>query len=113
MVQGLHYLHSYEVIHQNLKPVSHVVGSATRDIVLIKLVKENILVNAAGRAQLSDIGFITSTHDEALDVDNTESSVYYRWRAPEVLKDGRFSKQSDIFSFGFVAAEVCLRKFRV
>jgi len=73
----------------------------------MKLVKQNILVNAAGRACLSDIGF-TTTHDGAMDMDDTESEVHYRWRAPEVLKDGQFSKQSDIFSFGFVAAEVRL-----
>jgi len=73
----------------------------------MKLVKQNILVNAAGRACLSDIGF-TTTHDGAMDMDDTECEVHYRWRAPEVLKDGRFSKQSDIFSFGFVAAEVRL-----
>ena len=91
---------------------SYALNSATRDIVLMKLVKQNILVNAAGRACLSDIGFTTSTHDEVLDEDDAESSDY-RWRAPEVLKDGRFSKQSDIFSFGFVAAEVRLRKRRV
>ena len=88
------------------------IGSTARDVVLIKLFKQNVLVNAAGRACLSDIGFST-THDE-LNVDGIQSSVRdSRWRAPEVLKNNRFSTQSDIFSFGFVAAEVRFRKRHV
>jgi serine/threonine protein kinase len=111
VVQGLEYLHSYGVVHQNLKPVSHALCFAAHDAVLMRLVKQNVLVNTAGRACLSDIGFTTPARDEELDTGDTESSVHYsRWRAPEVVKDNRFSEQSDIFSFGFVAAEVRFQK---
>ena len=73
----------------------------------MKLIKQNVLVNAAGRACLSDIGFITSIYNEELTTDDVESSTYCpRWTAPEIFKDGNFSKQSDVFSFGFVAVEV-------
>ena len=70
----------------------------------MKLVKNNVLVNATGRACLSDIGFTC----EELDTGSTGSSTHgSRWTAPEVYKNGEFSELSDIFSFGFVAAEVC------
>jgi len=73
-------------------------------MVLMMLVKQCVFVNAAGRACLSDIGF---TGGE-LAADGTDSRAYgSRWTAPEISKNGKFSKQSDVFSLGFVAAEVC------
>lgn len=77
---------------------------------LIENFKENVLVNGAGRACLSDIGFDTA-HDEEFNTDDTETDVYHsRWEAPEVFENKEFSEQSDVFSFGFVAAEVCFQK---
>ena len=74
----------------------------------MKLVKENVLVNAAGHACLSDIGFATFAHNGESEPDDTESGTHSsRWTAPEVSKNSEFSKQSDVFSFGFVAVEVC------
>ena len=67
-------------------------------------------MNDAGRACLSNIGFTTFTDTEESDEDDTESCADgSRWMAPEVLTNGKFSKRSDVFSFGFVAAEVCSR----
>jgi len=81
-----------------------VLDSAARGIVLMILVKQTVLINAAGRACLSDIGFT----NEELGADDAESSANgSRWIAPEVFKNRKFSKQSDVFSFGFVASEVC------
>lgn len=66
--------------------------------------KQNVLVNAAGRACLSGIDFT----NEELKADSTESSAHgSSWIAPELFENGNFSKQSDVFSLGFVAAEVC------
>ena len=77
-----------------------------RDEVLMMLGQQNIIVNAAGRACLSDIGFTSETSD----ADGTETGAHgSRWTAPEIFKHGEFSKQSDVFSFGFVAADVCTR----
>ena len=110
MVQGLDYLHSYGVIHRGLTSVSHMIDPVVRGVILMIFLKQNIIVNTAGRACLSDIGFTTSAHGEESITDSTESSTHgSRWAAPEVLKDDNFSKQSDVFSFGFVAAEVCSR----
>lgn len=111
VVQGLDYLHSYGVTHRSLTSVSHnVLTSRASGAVLIQFVKQIVLVNAAGRACLSDIGFTTFLSSEELEAINDESSTPYfpRWTAPEALKDGKFSVKADIFSFGFVAAEVRL-----
>ena len=110
VVQGLDYLHSYGVTHRSLTSVSRVLTSWASGVVLIQFVKQIILVNAAGRACLSDIGFTTSPSSEELEAISAENSTPYfpRWTAPEVLKDGKFSVKADIFSFGFVAAEVRL-----
>ena len=72
-------------------------------MVLMKLMKENVLVNAAGRACLSGIDF---TNEESEAASTERSARGSPWIAPEVFKNDKFSKQSDIFSFGFVAAEV-------
>ena len=86
---------------------SCVLNSARRGLILMELAKENILVNAAGHACLSDIGFATLAHNGELKPDETESGTpSSRWTAPEVSKNSEFSKQSDVFSFGFVAVEV-------
>ena len=77
----------------------------------MKSVKQNVVVNTTGRACLSDIGFPAFAHDEESETGGTGSSTHgSRWTASEVLGNGEFSKQSDVFSFGFVAAEVHSKK---
>lgn len=84
---------------------------AARDTTLTKLVKQNVVVNIAGRACLSDVGFAAFAHNEESQTNGPDNSTQGpRWTAPEVLEIGQFSKQTDVFSFGFVAAEVCSRQ---
>ena len=74
---------------------------------LTKFVKQNVLVNAAGCACLSDMGFAAPMCDEELEVGSANKLTRAsQWTAPEVFKNGQFSKQSDVFSLGFVAVEV-------
>lgn len=107
MAQGLVYLHSYGVVHGNLKPVSHSPDFINFCIVLTEFVKENVLVNVAGSACLSDVGLPAATLDGKLEFswDNVGAPASRRV-APEIFKNGESSKQSDMFSYGFVAAEV-------
>ena len=68
-------------------------------------------MGAKGRARLSGTGFTTATHTKESNIDDTESSIHgSRWIAPEVFKNCNFSKKSDVFAFGFMAAEVRSRK---
>ena len=86
---------------------SHPLDFVPRGTVLMNLVKRNVLVDSAGRARLSDIGFATFAHKKEPKTGVTGCSTHgSRWTAPEVSKDSEFSKQSDVFSLGFVAAEV-------
>jgi hypothetical protein len=74
----------------------------------MKFVKQNILVNVAGRACLSDIGFAAVAHNGELKFSwDKVGAPALRRMAPELFKNGKTSKKSDMFTYGFVAAEVC------
>ncbi|KAF9789353.1 kinase-like domain-containing protein [Thelephora terrestris] len=88
VAKGLHYLHSCNVIHGDLK------GS-------------NILVDSSDHARIADFGLAMVTKN----LDSVPSASHHhgytpRWTAPEVLKDGKYSKEADIFSFAMVMYEV-------
>ena len=73
-------------------------------------VKENILMDSAGHARLSDIGFakLVPTGESEFDWAQV-GSIGCRWAAPEIFKKGKFTERSDMFSYGFIAAEVRLQ----
>ena len=61
----------------------------------------------SNNARIADFGFTTVT----LNLDSVRSAQCLRgftarWAAPEVLKEGPYSKESDIFSFAMVMIEV-------
>ena len=107
VAEGLTYLHSHGVVHGNLKQVCHPPNYMPRSALILRFIKQNILVDSAGRARLSDIGFATLTHKGGSQFDWANVGADgHRWAAPEIFKSGELSKQSDVFSYGFVAAEV-------
>ena len=77
-------------------------------VVLMTPVKGNILVDSTGRACLSDIGFaeLVPTGESIFDWAQVGAEGC-RWAAPEIFQNGKLSQQSDVFSFGFIATEVC------
>ena len=61
----------------------------------------------SGNARIADFGFTTVT----LNLDSIQSvqcqrGFTPRWSAPELLKDGAYSKETDIFAFAMVMIEV-------
>ena len=107
VAQGLVYLHSHEIVHGNLKQVCHSPDYTPSSVLTPRFIKQNILVDSAGRARLSDIGFAKLTRNRGSQFDWADVGADgYRWAAPEIFKSGELSKQSDVFSYGFVAAEV-------
>jgi len=70
-------------------------------------VKENILMDSAGHARLSDIGFskLAPAGESRFDWARV-GGVGCRWTAPEVFREGEFTERSDMFSYGFIATEV-------
>ena len=96
------------MIHGNLKQVSLPPQVVPPCAVVTRLVsKENILVGSAGHACLSDIRFSRLSSAG-------ETGFYWaqvgtdgcRWAAPEVFQKGEFTQESDVFAYGFLAAEV-------
>ncbi|TPX61153.1 hypothetical protein PhCBS80983_g01266 [Powellomyces hirtus] len=94
--QGLHYLHTSNVVHGDLKAV-------------------NILVDGAGTPKLADFGF--STLKSSSLSTNTTSTIRtlsghtlpggtIRWCAPELLSGASSTFGSDIYAFGMVMYEV-------
>jgi len=70
-------------------------------------VQQNILVDFAGHARLSDIGLSKLVHTGELGFGwASVGPGGCRWAAPESFQDGKISAQSDVFTYGFVAAEV-------
>jgi len=64
----------------------------------------NILVDATGRARITDFGFAKVTSEQDVSEDQGHPT---RWTAPEILsKQGTYSKQADVFSFALVMVEV-------
>ena len=104
VAKGLCYLHSCNVIHGDLKGVR---GSSFRFTAILTLSQPNILVDDFGHARIADFGFATVTQN----LDSVRSASGHhghtvRWAAPEVLSEGTYSKEADIFSFAMVMIEV-------
>ena len=69
----------------------------------------NVLVDAAGRARITDFGLAMVTQN----LDSLRSALgdqghSVRWTAPEILNEqGTYGKEADVFSFAMVMVEVC------
>lgn len=87
VANGLHYLHSHGVIHREIK------GS-------------NVLIDPSGHARITDFGLAKVTTRENFAMSPFQPEYSPRWAAPEVLREKRYSKASDIFSFAMLMAEV-------
>ena len=105
ITDGLYYLHSRNVVHGDLKGVRDC--SKSRSTVLT-LGQPNVLVDATGRAQITDFGLTMVTQNQ----DTVRSALgdrgnTARWTAPEILSEqGTYSKEADVFSFAMVMIEV-------
>ena len=109
VAEGLNYLHYCDVIHGGLKGVCDFFGS--RFIVILTPNQTKVLVDAAGHARITDIGFAMTTQNlDLLRRTSIEHGDSARWTAPEILDDrGTYSKEADIFSFAMVMIEVRCR----
>ena len=64
-------------------------------------------MDATPRARITDFGLAMVTHDLGLMRSaSTNDNQGVRWIAPEILEDGGYSKEADIFSFAGVTIEV-------
>ena len=106
VAEGLHYLHSCDVVHGDLNGVR----TLYKPLLTTMLIpgKSNILVDETGHARLTDFGLATITQVPGL-IQNPLDDYGHSplWVAPEIL-DGRaaYSKATDVFSFAGVIIEV-------
>ena len=67
----------------------------------------NILVGDSGNALIADFGLATVTQNlDSMQSISRQRGHTPRWAAPEVLNEGTYSKEADIFSFAMVMIEV-------
>jgi len=106
VAEGLNYLHSFDVIHGDLHGVCDYLECYFP--MALTHTQLNILVDATGRARITDFGLATITRrpDSAWSILGDQTHRV-RWAAPEILNhQGTYSKEADVFSFAMVAIEV-------
>lgn len=91
VARALAYLHNRSpqcVIHRDLKP-------------------QNILLTKSGRAKLADFGISCFQKDSGSSYLMTGQTGTYRYMAPEVIQNKRYSSSVDIFSFSMILFGLC------
>ncbi|KIJ23103.1 hypothetical protein M422DRAFT_196339, partial [Sphaerobolus stellatus SS14] len=84
--EGLNHLHSYGIVHGDLKG-------------------ENVLVSSDGTPCLTDFG-LSKILDEHGFTTTAPISGSIRWMAPELLKNEKTTVESDIWAFGMTLLEI-------
>lgn len=88
IAEGLHFLHSRNIIHGDLKG-------------------PNILIDGGGRARIADFGLATVTRNlDSVRSPSDDHGHTVRWAAPEVLRGEPFTTATDVFSFAMIMIEV-------
>lgn len=81
---GMRYLHSKDIIHQNLKP-------------------SNILIDDNDKLYISDFGSLKNKYKKSNELEFNGTSIY---TAPEIWKGENYTKSSDVYSFSIIAYEI-------
>lgn len=84
IARGMEYVHSREIVHQDLKP-------------------ENVLIDKDFHLKIADFGIACEEEDCDVLLDNTGT---YRWMAPEVMKRKPHGRKCDVYSFGLILWEM-------
>ena len=108
IIEGLRYLHTGApkvVVHGDISPVCHI-SDNDPFVFLIYITQNNVLVTDELQAVLTDFGLSRLIHEVSDSQSSAISGFTARYTAHEVLKGGKSSTQSDIYSFGCTCIEV-------
>lgn len=103
-------MHSRNIVHGDLKGVRDY--SKLSFAAVLTHAQPNILVDAVGRARITDFGLtvFTQNQDSIKSVSNDQDQTV-RWIAPEILNgQGAYSKEADVFSLAMVMIEARQRQ---
>lgn len=82
--RGMEYLHSFEIIHRDLK-------------------SSNLMISEMGQIKVVDFNLARIVCAEGVMTGETGT---YRWMAPEVIEHKAYGKPADVFSFAIVFTEL-------
>ena len=86
-LQGLQYIASIRIVHRDV---------AAR----------NVLLDSTMTCKVSDLGMATALQEDGKEYVRATEEMAMRWAAPEVIAEGKYSVQSDVWAFGVLAYEV-------
>jgi len=84
VARGMKHLHSFYIVHKNLT-------------------SRNVMLDAKGVPKITDYGLCNHNNSDSLG-----ESVF--WMAPEILRTKKYTKGSDIWSYGMFVFEIVCRE---
>ena len=100
------YLHQKNIVHRDLALRNLLVSNREDGTILAKITGPIIVSSSSltSITQLKDFGMARSLKSEYYKTDDAVFPV--KWSAPEVLNYGKFSPESDCWSFGITLWEL-------
>src|SRR4051812_24874187 len=108
----MRYIHYKNIVHGDLKGVSHVSFMCSICETNVNTSQVNILIDDIGKACIADFGLSKVKYDALSQSITTKGSPKgtLRFMAPEMM-NGKTMKEGDVYSFGMVIYQVGLSSF--